>query len=62
MAELLKVFNETGMSDVKFTCVLVSKRINTKFFRGNDNPHSGKNLSYLLFCFYPLTLLRNGGG
>ena len=62
VAELLKVFHESGMPDVKFTCVLVSKRINTKFFRGNDNPHSGKNASSLLFCFYPLILLRNGGG
>ena len=41
VSEIIKCFQESGMPDVKFTCVLVTKRVNTKFFRGNENPHSG---------------------
>ena len=57
VSEIIKCFKDSGMPDVKFTCILVTKRTNTKFFRGNENPHSGKNPSHLLLCFYPLTLL-----
>ena len=37
-------FKENGMEGVKFTYVIVNKRINTRFFSGNGkpgNPHSG---------------------
>jgi len=36
-----KVFEQAGMKDVKFAFIIVSKRIKTKFFRGDENPHSG---------------------
>ena len=62
MAEILKCFNEAGIPEVKFTCVLVSKRINTKFFRGLENPHSGKISYYCSVLFNGLIILRNGCG
>ena len=36
-------FKDAGMTDVKFTYIIVSKRINHRFFTGPqpDNPHSG---------------------
>ena len=40
--EMKKCLEEAGLLDVKLTYVIVSKRINTKLFRGNDNPLSGK--------------------
>ena len=38
-----EAFKDAGMSDVKFTYIIVSKRINHRFFTGPqpDNPHSG---------------------
>ena len=42
MAEIKKIFKEFGMEEVKLTFVIVSKRINTKFFKGLENPLSGK--------------------
>ena len=44
MAEIKKIFKEFGMEEVKLTFVIVSKRINTKFFKGPENPLSGKTL------------------
>ena len=37
-------FEEVGMDNVKFTFIIVSKRINTKFFRDKENPFSGRKL------------------
>ena len=51
MAEIKKCFTAAGMPEVKFTFIIVSKRINTKFFKGQENPQSGKN------SYYPLLLL-----
>ena len=36
-----RVFEQAGMKGVKFTFIIVSKRIKPKFFRGLENPHSG---------------------
>jgi len=36
-----RVFEQAGMKGVKFTFIIVSKRIKPKFFRGVENPHSG---------------------
>ena len=38
-----EAFKSAGLSDVKFTYIIVSKRINHRFFTGPqpDNPHSG---------------------
>ena len=41
MAAIEKVFEQAGMKGVKFTFVIVSKRIKAKFFRGVENPNSG---------------------
>ena len=49
VGEILKCFKEAGMPEAKFTCVVVTKRINTKFFKGTENPLSGKNLIHLYF-------------
>ena len=41
---ITKCFKEAGMDTVKFTYIIVSKRINTRFFRMNgkpSNPPSG---------------------
>ena len=40
--EIKKCLKEAGLDDAKLTYVIVSKRISTKFFKGNDNPLSGK--------------------
>ena len=42
VSEIQKCFKEAGMDEVKLTFVIVSKRINTKFFKGLENPLSGK--------------------
>ena len=44
MAEIKNCLKDAGMTEVKLTFVIVSKRINTKFFKGPENPLSGKNL------------------
>ena len=44
VAAIEKCFKDSGMAEVKFTYVIVNKRINTRFFTGNGkpgNPHSG---------------------
>ena len=41
LAAIEKVFEQAGMTGVKFTFIIVSKRIKAKFFRGVENPHSG---------------------
>ena len=39
LAAIEKCFEEAGMGDsVKFTYIIVSKRINTRFFRMNGKP------------------------
>ena len=41
VAAIEGVFEQAGMKDVKFTFIIVSKRIRTKFFKGAENPQSG---------------------
>ena len=41
LAAIEKVFETFGMKEVKFAFIIVSKRIKTKFFRDQENPHSG---------------------
>ena len=55
MAEIKKCFTAAGMPEVKFTFIIVSKRINTKFFKGPENPLSGKNL--LVFSSFLLLIV-----
>eukprot|EP00092_Neocalanus_flemingeri_P037390 GFUD01040714.1.p1 GENE.GFUD01040714.1~~GFUD01040714.1.p1 ORF type:complete len:911 (-),score=265.15 GFUD01040714.1:184-2916(-) len=38
VAAITKCFNEAGMDEVKFTYIIVSKRINTRLFRNNGKP------------------------
>ena len=44
VAEIQRCFKEAGLTEVKLTFIIVSKRINTKFFKGPENPLSGKIL------------------
>ena len=41
VAAIEAVFEQDGMKDVKFTFIIVSKRIRTKFFKGVENPQGG---------------------
>ena len=64
MAEIKKIFKEAGMTDAKLTFVIVSKRIKTKFFNGNENSLSGKNPVVIILCSIAncILILRNGRG